>query len=125
VLYADASALVKLAASEAESSALRTYLQEVEAELVTSIVARVEVGRAMRRVGVSAPNPLDGVRMVALKEEVIKSAVAQEPHALRTLHAVHLATVLLLRDEIEAFVAYDERLLAAAEQAGLPTVTPR
>jgi len=29
-----------------------------------------------------------------------------------------------LGDDLEAFIAYDDRLLAAAERAGLPIVTP-
>jgi predicted nucleic acid-binding protein len=43
---------------------------------------------------------------------------------LRTLDALHLASAVLLRDELTAFVAYDDRLLSAAQAAGLPTVRP-
>jgi hypothetical protein len=43
---------------------------------------------------------------------------------LRTLDALHLASAVLLRDELTSFVAYDQRLIAAAETIGLPVITP-
>lgn len=43
---------------------------------------------------------------------------------LRTLDAVHLATAVLLSDELTAFIAYDHRLANAAEAAGLTVATP-
>ena len=44
--------------------------------------------------------------------------------ALRAVDAVHLASALILRDQLTAFVAYDKQLLAAAKEAGLPTASP-
>ena len=43
---------------------------------------------------------------------------------LRPLDALHLASALLLGEELTAFVAYDRRLAAAAQAAGLVTATP-
>lgn len=43
---------------------------------------------------------------------------------LRSLAALHLASAVLLRDELTAFVAYDHRLLAAAKNAGLFATAP-
>jgi predicted nucleic acid-binding protein len=43
---------------------------------------------------------------------------------LRTMDALHLASALLLGEALTALVAYDERLLDAARDAGLPTVAP-
>jgi predicted nucleic acid-binding protein len=44
--------------------------------------------------------------------------------SLRSLDALHLATALEIGDDLEAFIAYDERLLDAARVASLSVVTP-
>jgi predicted nucleic acid-binding protein len=44
--------------------------------------------------------------------------------ALRTLDAIHLASALTVRSELDALVAYDKRLLDAASALGLPTACP-
>jgi predicted nucleic acid-binding protein len=123
-VYADASALVKLAVEEPESAGLRRYLQALDADVVTSVVAQVEVGRAVRRVGVTERDPLAGTFLVQLDDQIVAAAVELEPKTLRALDAIHLATAFQLRNELEALVAYDERLLAAAREAGLPTASP-
>jgi hypothetical protein len=38
---------------------------------------------------------------------------------------IHLVTALEFGSDLRQFVAYDARLLAAARDAGLPTLTPR
>jgi hypothetical protein len=37
----------------------------------------------------------------------------------------HLATSLAVRDDLEAIVTYDVRMVEAARLLGLPTATPR
>jgi len=44
---------------------------------------------------------------------------------VRTLDAIHLATAQSLSEDLESFVAYDQRLLAAADASGLSTEQPR
>ena len=44
---------------------------------------------------------------------------------LRSLDAIHLATARIFGDELDARVSYDDRLLRAADEAGLPTISPR
>jgi uncharacterized protein len=48
--------------------------------------------------------------------------------SLRSLDAIHLATAHLLTSEstetLDAFVAYDRRLLLAAAAVGMPVVSP-
>ncbi len=48
-----------------------------------------------------------------------------QPASLRSLDAVHLTAALTLGSDLEAFVAYDDRSVAAAEQAGLMVAKPR
>lgn len=44
--------------------------------------------------------------------------------ALRASDAIHLATAVLMGDDLDAFVCYDARLAAAAKQAGLAVAAP-
>jgi predicted nucleic acid-binding protein len=133
IVYADASALVKLVREETESAALRTYLQG--ADLVSSELVLTEIPRAVRRASAFDPGlPLDlllrrtGVLMgvLALRpmdRALLSAAGALAEPALRALDAIHVAAAVDL-DPIEAFVTYDERQAAAARLAGLRTMAP-
>ena len=43
---------------------------------------------------------------------------------LRSLDAIHLATALLIREDVDALLTYDDRLAAAATAHGLQVATP-
>ena len=129
MVYLDASAIVKLVVPEPESAVLRSELAR-DAVWVSSALARVELLRALRRTG-AAPNSfrfaeelLDRMALVAVDQPILNAAAAVEPAGLRSLDALHLATVLSLVG-VDAFVGYDERLNAAAAAAGLPVLSPR
>jgi predicted nucleic acid-binding protein len=129
VIYLDSSALVKLVVREAESSALFRFL-ESHRERVSSAIARVEVTRALRRLPRStaalerAAQVLERIALVPVDDEVLANAATLDPSSLRSLDAVHLGTALSL-PMLNAFVAYDAPLLAAAVQLGCETVSPR
>ena len=55
---------------------------------------------------------------------VLTRAAGARPVTLRALDALHLASALAIRHDLSAFVSYDKRLLTAAEEAGLPVVSP-
>jgi predicted nucleic acid-binding protein len=55
---------------------------------------------------------------------VLSDAALLEQPFLRTLDAIHLATAAGIRASLSAFVTYDKRLAAAAEDAGLPVASP-
>jgi len=128
VIYLDSSALVKLVVREPESAALLRFL-ESHAERVSSAVARVEVLRAVRRL----PRPaaaveragrvLERIALVPVDDEVLAGTALIDPSTLRSLDAIHLATALTL-PMLDAFVAYDARLIAAAVQLGCEIVSP-
>ena len=128
MVYPDSSALVKLVVTEPESAALRHYLVE-HRERVSSALARVEVCRAVRRAGASertlrrAEQVLSRVGLVAVDEPLLRDAAALSPTGLRSLDAVHLATALSL-EGLDAVVTYDQRLDAAASEAGLAVESP-
>ena len=130
MIYLDSSALMKLVRQEAETDALRDWLvSQPELPVITSELGRVEVLRAARRAGsqalAEAREIVGDVDLVPLDRRVQDLACEIGDPPLRTLDALHLASALLLRDEVTAFVAYDERLATAARAAGLPTTSPR
>jgi predicted nucleic acid-binding protein len=127
--YVDASALVKLVIEEAESSSLQAFLEEATG-LSTSELAEVEVPRAAARAGGGArairraQDLLACCHVVNLNPLVKHAAVKLAPQSLKSLGAIHLASALLLREHVGAFVTYDSRLASAASAAGLPVASP-
>lgn len=125
--YFDSSALAKLVLEEPESEALQHYEKGVH-KTVSSGLARTELARAVARVEPSRSHRVtDLIRridLVPVSGAVLTDAGRLAPASLRSLDAIHLASALLLRDELEAFVAYDERLLGAASALGLPVASP-
>lgn len=129
MIYLDSSALMKLVRLEEESAALGEWLSErPEQPVVSSELGRVEVLRAARRVGgralTEAHAVVADVDLVPL-DRAVQDLASEIGHSLpRTFEAVHLATAVLLSDELTAFIAYDHRLANAAEAAGLTVATP-
>jgi len=64
------------------------------------------------------------VALLPLDDAILDAATALRPTGLRSVDALHLATALSIRDEIGAFVTYDERLAVAATEHGLSVATP-
>ncbi|MBX3031093.1 MAG: type II toxin-antitoxin system VapC family toxin [Chloroflexi bacterium] len=125
-VYLDASAIVKLVVAEAGTSEVIDFLR-TRPTRVTCAVSPVEVRRAVvRRLGPSAArgSAFDGILVVDLTTTIVERAGDLEPDGLRTLDAIHLATALELRAELEAFMTYDRRLAEAARAVGLPVVAP-
>jgi hypothetical protein len=124
--YLDASALVKLAVTEAESPAMLRWYVEAE-RVATSRVGIVETTRAAARYPHDAQHLrliLNAVEVIELEHGVGERAAEARPVTLRVLDAIHLASALALMPEIDAFVTYDDRLADAARAAGLPVVRP-
>ena len=129
MIYLDSSALLKLAVTEPESAALTEWLgYSANVIRVSSPIVRVEVPRAVWR---SDPGSLPQaytlvrrVRDIRLTASVLTRAAGARPVTLRALDAIHLASALTIRHDLTAFVSYDKRLLAAAQEAGLATVSP-
>lgn len=133
LVYADASALVKLIRDEAESSALRAYL--AGADLVSSELILTEIPRAIRRAAAQDRTlPLDllleragdlfeAVALRPVDRALLVGAGALAEPALRALDAIHVMSAVDL-DPLAAFVTYDQRQAAAARLAGLRTLSP-
>jgi predicted nucleic acid-binding protein len=129
MLYLDSSAIVKLVAAEPETGALVEALRS-DPDTISSALARVEVMRAVMRAGGSsdragrASEVLDRIALVPIDAETLGRAATLEPRDLRSLDAIHLATALLLRQDIAGLVTYDARLAGAVAAAGIAVLAP-
>lgn len=137
--YLDSSALVKLLAREDGSSELDALLAEPSAAAWSSLIAGVEVARALRRMGHSEHatqvfdftfaelvTPSVTVTLAPLTPEIAHLASHVAPATvLRSLDAIHLATALAFRDDWKAFITYDAKQAEAARTLGLPVASPR
>jgi hypothetical protein len=127
VSYLDSSALVKLVVEEPESWALGDFVRD--RPVVSSDIARVELPRAVRRMGLGpaaqtrANDVLRKLTLLKLERPTLTQAAELEPVGLRSLDAIHLASALTISG-LEDFVTYDRRLAGAAEAAGLPVEAP-
>jgi uncharacterized protein len=129
LIYLDSSALVKLALTEPESEALSSWLAErAEYSMVSSALHRTEVLRAIWRAEPAAlprgQRIIRRVERVVLSHDVLDNAATVPPQKLGTAGAIHLASALAIRRDLVAFVAYDDALLDAASEAGLPVASP-
>jgi predicted nucleic acid-binding protein len=131
VIYLDTSALVKLVRREPGTTELFEWLNaedQVGAQRVSSVLAEVELSRALRRSSpralVGVPVVLSDMYLVEMTSMVRQTAESYSDPLLRSLDAIHLATAQVLAGGLRAFVTYDKRLLEAAATSGLPTAAP-
>jgi predicted nucleic acid-binding protein len=126
--YLDSSAYVKLPLREVGHEALLEELAEWDGYVSSSLLA-VEAIRACGRYGIEYATEarafLEGVALLPLDDAVLDGAASLDPAKLRSLDALHLATALSVRNEIGVFLAYDDRLVAAAVSHGLAVSGPK
>ncbi|MSY36258.1 MAG: PIN domain-containing protein [Actinobacteria bacterium] len=124
--YIDSSAILKLLISENESIALAQFL---DAPTKTSAISRVEVIRSLNRI---APEKIiEGQALLSKFEMTPASApiliLAENfPTAitLKSLDAIHVATVVFLNKTVEGLVTYDKQMIENAKKLGLTVVSP-
>jgi uncharacterized protein len=129
MIYLDSAAVVKLAHAEAESPALRAWLDErAETGWVSSALTEIESFRALARYAPDAvsrlPAVLDQIELIDLDPPIRILAQAVRPATVRSLDAIHLGTALHAGGTLTSFVTYGKRLLDAAAAAGLPVDSP-
>ena len=125
MIYLDSAAVVKLVHAEAESAALRDWLDErAETGWISSVLTEIESFRALARYAPDAvsrlPAVLDQIDLIGLDPPIRILAQTARPATVRSLDAIHLGTALHARQTLTSFVTYDKRLLDAALAAGLP-----
>jgi len=129
MIYLASAAVVKLAHAEAESPALRAWLDERAATgWVSSVLTEIESFRALARYAPGAvsrlPAVLDQIELIDLDPPVRILAQTVRPATVRSLDPIHLGTALHAPGTLTSFVTYDKRLLDAAAAAGLPVDSP-
>jgi predicted nucleic acid-binding protein len=123
----DASALLKLTVSERESLALIDYIHEHNPRVATSVIAEVEVARALHRLRIERgeqDQAMRGMYLVNVDADVRLKAMRLKPQFLRALDAIHVATAATIGDSDLEFLTYDDRMADAARAAGLKVVQP-
>jgi predicted nucleic acid-binding protein len=129
MIYLDSAAVVKLVHVEAESQALRDWLDErAETGWTSSVLLEIESSRALARYAPEAVarlhRVLDLIEFVELDAGIRILAQTVRPVTVRSLDAIHLATALRIRSQLTSFVTYDKRLADAAQTAGLTVDMP-
>ncbi len=129
MIYLDSAAVVKLVHAEAESAALRGWLDErAETGWISSVLTEIESFRALARYAPDAvsrlPAVLDQIELISLDPSIRILAQTVQPATVRSLDAIHLGTALHARHALTSFVTCDKRLLDAAMAAGLPVGSP-
>ena len=127
--YADTSAVLKLLVEETHSKAFAAFYDgHADAEWASSALLRIEVTRAVARAAPAllpeARDLLTAFSYIAIDDEIVDAAMSEPDRGLRSLDAIHLATARLFAPELDALVSYDDRLIKAANDAGLATASP-
>ena len=127
IAYLDASAAVKLLVDEPESTALAEHLDALshDVAVVSSALLETELRRVAVREDIEQAAVTDLISRVDLVEpsrSMFHEAGILPGRTLRALDALHLVTAL--RMEASFLLAYDGRLLDAADKMGLRTVSP-
>ncbi len=129
MIYFDTSALMKLVVAETESQALVEWLSERPGrQWITSDLTRVELLRAVMRQEptalLQAQQRVSRMVRIPLTDDILQYASTCQPPMLRSLDAIHLASALHEREDIEWMVVYDKRLLEVANLNGINVASP-
>jgi len=122
--YVDTSAVAKLLVRESETAALRRFL--VGVRTVSSYLLVTELGRFAKAAGIGedeVDRTLDRIDLVVPSTDTFDTA-RRLPGVIRSLDAIHVATALEVKDDLDGVVAYDTRLIEAAEAAELRVERP-
>lgn len=127
MIYVDTSALLRLVFPDVATPAVERLI-DPSVHLVSSVLLQIEARRGtLRRAPRRLPRVdqlLGQVDALAISDAVVEAASRLPDPLLRSLDAIHLATALLIRDDLEAVLTYDDRLAAAAAAHGLAVLSP-
>lgn len=129
-VYVDSSVLLRIVLGEPDRLRIwPTITNAVSSELIrleclrTIDRARIQLGLEDRRIAKYRADVLEAVdafSLVALDSIVLERASEPFPTALGSLDAIHLASALLIRDDLDglAFATHDDELGTAARATG-------
>jgi predicted nucleic acid-binding protein len=124
VIYLDSSVALAFLFAEPHQPPADLWGENLFASrlLAYEIWNRVHARKAEERVGRRAEALLERVLLLELSPVILGRALESFPAPVRTLHALHLATMAYVREDgwsIE-LASYDARLLAGARMLGIP-----
>ena len=130
MIYLDTSVVLLILLKQEGASSAKAFCERLEPaeRVLSSILLRIEVSRALHREGLPldiAEEFLDGVEIVDVHDAVVERACALTGE-LKSLDAIHLATATLLdrpRDPVTV-LTHDARLAAVARARNLAVVDP-
>ena len=124
--YVDSSALLKLLIVEKESVDLIDF---IDFTITSSVVTRVEVIRTLQKIApekvVEAQIILAGIDLTPVNSSILSVAENFSPSiSLKSLDAIHVATVIFLDKSVEGLVTYDKAMIKNAKELGIKTISP-
>jgi predicted nucleic acid-binding protein len=124
--YIDSSAILKLIFTEKETAELDKVMNS---KMVTSTLTRVEVKRAVNRINpqkmVVANDVLAQIQYTELDSQTLQLAEAFAPDiTLRTLDAIHVASVLRISGAVTGIISYDKQMISNAKTMGIEVLSP-
>lgn len=128
ILYVDTSALLKLLVREAESAVIERELL-VWKELATSVIAEVELPRAVARAreeradavidgSLVLQGVLSSAAIVPLSEGVVAAARKVKPVHVGALDAIHTASALSLGEQLAGVATYESACRTPSSPSG-------
>ena len=124
--YADSSAILKLLIVEKESAAL---IEFVDFTIKSSVVTRVEVIRTLHKIApekiAEAQIILAGIDLTPVNPAILSVAENFAPSiTLKSLDALHVATVLFLGNSVAGLISYDKQMIKNAKELGIKVISP-
>ena len=124
--YADSSAILKLLIVEKESAALTNF---IDFTLKSSVLTRVEIIRVLHKITpekiAQAQVILAGIDLTPLNPAILSAAENFAPAiTLKSLDALHVASVLFLGAAVEGLITYDKAMIKNAKELGIKVVSP-
>mgnify|MGYP001567356308 CR=1 FL=1 len=124
--YLDSSAILKTIFDEQERPEL---LRLLNSQSASSRLSKIEVRRTVTRLGltktVEVNLELEKINFLPISDPILMAAENFSSEiTLRTLDAIHIATVMSLEGSIEGLITYDKQMIANAKLLGINVVSP-
>jgi len=124
--YADSSAILKLLIVERESVDLADF---IDFTIKSSALTRVEIIRVLHKIApekiAQAQVILAGIDLTPLNPAILSAAENFAPTiTLKSLDALHVASVLFLGTSVEGLISYDKQMIKNAKELGIKVVSP-
>ena len=124
--YLDSSAILKTIFDEQERPDLLRFLNS---QSTSSRLSKIEVRKTVARLAptkIAEVNlELDKINFLPISNPILMAAENFSSEiTLRTLDAIHIATVMSLEGSIEGLITYDRQMIANAKLLGIKVISP-